>query len=155
MFCGLGYYITIPRTPIFYRMVLVFGITIARNLHFNRIDPVGDLLRVGWYAVTTTHCRCRKCQTRRALRHPPQWYLRVPKCRGCGGTDYRIDKWANARPWRKRTCRCDGYHFPHNQGRGWCFHNPDYERLQREYHGGEPTPTSLPPCTALTVTTPP
>lgn len=77
-----------------------------------------------------THCRCRKCQARRALPKHPLEYLRQPKCRNCGARDFRVDAWANARPWRKREnlCWCDGIWFsikgaPHRMGCLGCNHH--------------------------------
>ncbi|MCE3025769.1 hypothetical protein [Salinicola sp. DM10] len=58
--------------------------------------------------------------------HPDE-YVRGPRCRNCRrGNTLRIDKWADAKPWRQQVCRCDGYHFPHRRGSLWCYYNPDY-----------------------------
>lgn len=72
------------------------------------------------------HCRCRKCETRRALRMHPDKYYVIPKCKVCGARDYRIDKWMNKRKSRKQICFCDGYWFPHREKSKWCIHNPNY-----------------------------
>lgn len=74
----------------------------------------------------STHCRCRECGHRQANQRQPQEYDRLV-CRHCGAVNsQRIDKWANSRPWRKITCTCDGYWFPHRQGQGECKHAKDW-----------------------------
>lgn len=83
------------------------------------------------------HCRCRKCRARKTLSKAPDQYLRPPRC-PCGGV-YRVDKWANSRPWRKNLCHCDGVWFsikgsPHRRGGGQCVYN---EKLYIESEAGE------------------
>ena len=81
----------------------------------------------------STHCRCRsrsKCGKR--FTGTPG----VTLCPACGGPS-RLDKWANARPWKdpNKLCHCDAYWWsikrsPHRLGSGLCHHNPK--------HGYEP-----------------
>lgn len=65
-----------------------------------------------------THCRCRKCRTRRVLKRHPETYATQPKCSHCGARDFHADKWMNER--KTVTCHCDGYHFPHQIGSTGC-----------------------------------
>lgn len=84
------------------------------------------------------HCRCRKCGARKTLSQRPEEYLRPRRC-PCGGT-YRVDKWANSRPWRNKSklCHCDGVWFsirgaPHRRGGGSCIYNEKlYEETNHE-----------------------
>lgn len=102
------------------------------------------------------HCRCRRCGGRKTLARDPATYPNRHACPNkscgqpndadryackhcgtamthgpvcaCGGT-FRLDRWANARPWRKHLCHCDGYHWvitgsPHRRGGGKCIYNP-------------------------------
>lgn len=74
----------------------------------------------------STHCRCRICDRRKAIKRHPDNYIRPPKC-VCGGS-LRVDKWANSRPWRRSMCHCDGVWFsikgaPHRKGSGQCNYN--------------------------------
>lgn len=70
------------------------------------------------------HCRCRKCRARQVKRMHPDHYARPPRCKSCGLVNTLIvDVWANRRPWRKLTCHCDGYWFPHKRGTGQCVYN--------------------------------
>lgn len=61
------------------------------------------------------HCRCRvrKCGHR---------FKGIPDVTGCPacGRPGRLDKWAQARPWRALTCHCDAYPYYHRQGGGAC-----------------------------------
>lgn len=73
-----------------------------------------------------THCRCRKCRARKALKRHPMTYITQPRCQ-CGARDWAVDAWANARPWRDPTklCHCDGVWFsikgaPHRKGSKGC-----------------------------------
>lgn len=85
-------------------------------------------------------CRCRFCTRRRSLRASPDDYIRIPRC-WCGGErraikkardegrarppTWRIDKYrTDGREQRGKTCRCDGYSYPHFRGRGYCDRNP-------------------------------
>lgn len=72
-------------------------------------------------------CRCRACGARQMkAMHPDEYQVRI-RCKRCRRFDtLRIDQWADRREWRKQTCRCDGYHFPHRRNSKWCNHNPDY-----------------------------
>lgn len=73
------------------------------------------------------HCRCRACGGRQVKAKHPAEYARRIRCKHCGQFDsLRIDKWADARAWRKYTCYCDGYHFPHRIRSKWCIENPNY-----------------------------
>ena len=70
------------------------------------------------------HCRCRKCKARQVKAQHPDAYARPPRCRACGVAGALVvNAWANARPWRKTTCCCDGYWFPHKKGTGACIYN--------------------------------
>ena len=65
-----------------------------------------------------THCRCRKCRTRRVLKRHPETYVTQPKCRHCGARDFAADKWMNER--KVVTCTCDGYKHIHQLGSTHC-----------------------------------
>lgn len=73
------------------------------------------------------HCRCRRCGHRQVNPKAPAKYRRL-RCKHCGAINsQRVDKWANAHPWRKTTCYCDGYHYPHHQGYGKCKFPRDWK----------------------------
>ncbi len=79
------------------------------------------------YLPVRRHCRCRICGARQTKPRHPDEYVIGPVCTRCGRRNtLRIDKWADSKPWRRDTCRCDGYHFPHRRGSLWCYHNPAY-----------------------------
>lgn len=68
-------------------------------------------------------CSRRTCRTRISLPRKLQDYIRVPKCRDCGG-ELSIDK-CRMRNKKLRlskrtdpgpTCECDGAHYPHRKG---------------------------------------
>ncbi len=65
------------------------------------------------------NCRCtdrRGCGARKTLPHDPEtWYIRVPKCPGCGRKTLRVDP-SVYRQTKRRTCKCTGVHFPHRRG---------------------------------------
>lgn len=85
------------------------------------------------------HCRCRSCGARQVKARHPDDYLRRIRCTSCGAFDsLRIDRWADGRGWRHKTCYCDGYHFPHRICSEWCYHNPNYpaEDVPRLIYGG-------------------
>lgn len=92
-----------------------------------------------------THCRCRKCRTRRVLKRQPAEYRNrkicpkckarneygaascdecksclsmQPKCSNCGARDFAADRWMNER--KTVTCHCDGYLFRHQLGSTHC-----------------------------------
>lgn len=69
-------------------------------------------------------CSKAKCKARRVLPKHPDDYVRLPKCKGCGGKKYLVVK-RN----KQLTCHCDGYWFPHRDGSKWCKYNPNYESL--------------------------
>jgi hypothetical protein len=59
----------------------------------------------------------------------------APAC-GCGGRDYRVDRWMNERDTRAMSCDCAGYvHktgrvFPHRKGSLYCwFRNDGTQRM--------------------------
>jgi len=55
-------------------------------------------------------------------KHPDEYRIRR-RCKGCGRFEtLRIDKWADTRQWRKQTCYCDGWWFPHRHGSRGCNH---------------------------------
>lgn len=90
--------------------------------------------------MANKHYRCRVCRARQVKSKWPHEYIRVPKCVSCGNTHHRdgdwalaIDKWHQARKWRKYTCRCDGYHFPHRIRSEWCYHNPNHPMNNPEH----------------------
>ena len=93
----------------------------------------------------------------------PESYARIPRCRGCGrrmtldglpppGSKLarcQVSKWVEdkyrAKHERGKQPRCypgrggcNGYHFPHRRGSGWCDHNPNLtaEQLRDRYEGG-------------------
>lgn len=80
------------------------------------------------------HVRCsrNKCQTRRTLKKLPHEYVIVPKCRGCGGRKYRVDKYRRDVERQRKACTCPFYHYPHRLASGFCIHNrnvtEEYER---------------------------
>lgn len=79
------------------------------------------------------YCRCRKCQARQIC----TGIVANTKCRQCGDRALRIDQWAQNKGWRKRVCRCDGYHYPHHRGSRNCYYNNNgsaktYEELYGE-----------------------
>lgn len=87
------------------------------------------------------HCRCRKCDARRALPRHLDEYHRKPHCRVCGSTDLRPDKWMNERNTKAMTCTCDGhgpgYHHPHRRGSVWCYYQPSGEWKTDEQFAAE------------------
>lgn len=70
-----------------------------------------------------THCRCRKCGTRKALPRQPEQYTRPPPCPSCGERSWRRDKWMHTR--YLASCLCDGYWFKHRRGSLYCHHRAD------------------------------
>jgi hypothetical protein len=62
-------------------------------------------------------CRCTRCDKRRALRLPPDEYLRPPKCTRCGNRRYYVVPQRGG-----QVCDCGGYHFKHRRGSKWCKH---------------------------------
>lgn len=57
------------------------------------------------------HCRRPGCRRSRPL---------CRARRGSSLSQVKLDVKAN-----QRTCRCDGYHFPHRTGSPCCTHNPN------------------------------
>lgn len=103
--------------------------------------------------MSHVHCRCRVCGRRQTKPQAPDQYTTAPICRGCGRKWYRpknlgkyvtcslvpvlrVDKWAEARGWRKHTCYCDGYHHPHREGSRWCYKNEEYGLTRDEVNYG-------------------
>lgn len=71
-------------------------------------------------------CRCPDCGARRTTRHHPTSYwganARHGLCpHGCGSV-LRVDTYRRTREHKRRTCRCDHYHFPHRRGSLHCQH---------------------------------
>lgn len=86
-------------------------------------------------------CRCNRaeCQHRRRLPKHPDEYIRAPRCRSCRKGAYRVDPYrSSGREQDGKTCRCDGYSFPHFRGRGYCAHNPSLtpDMLRERYESG-------------------
>jgi len=70
------------------------------------------------YRCGTANCR-RQVTFKKLL----EQYVRERKCDHCDGKLYRTrrDKIRN----KKRTCECDGLHFPHRAGSTiWCSEHP-------------------------------
>lgn len=80
----------------------------------------------------TVNCRCtkEKCKLRVTLRKHPDAYVREPKCKACGSR-LRVDAYRMSGKGRK-TCWCDGYHFPHQESSYYCIHNPEYLEHEEE-----------------------
>lgn len=81
------------------------------------------------------HVRCsrERCKQRRTLKRHPHQYIIVPRCKGCGGTAYRIDTYRRDVERQVKPCTCSQYHFPHRRGAGLCIHNPNVtEEYERE-----------------------
>lgn len=86
----------------------------------------------------TFNYRCSKrrtCGARRTLTKRLRFYVRRPKCPGCGQDTLKLDPWTGAATQR-RTCYCDGIFWPHRKGtflnqREFCQH-ADVEEI-----GGE------------------
>lgn len=80
-----------------------------------------------------THVRCKRCDRRRVLpRHPDAYSRMQPVCQGhgCGGRDYRADKWMNNRNTSDRGlralgCACMGYSFKHRKTSPFCWYRAD------------------------------
>ena len=62
-----------------------------------------------------TYVKCAGCRTQSTLKRHPDSYIRIPKCKKCGGTKYWV-----INPTRTPTCYCSAYHFPHHFGKGNC-----------------------------------
>lgn len=87
-------------------------------------NALGQAITVG---SRRRRCRCRSCGARQVKAKHPDEYQRRIRCKSCGAFDsLRIDKWADGRGWRNKTCYCDGYHYPHRIQSEWCYHNPNY-----------------------------
>lgn len=79
--------------------------------------------------------RCSKesCKIRYSLPRHPDDYVRGWKCRGCGGSKFRVIK--NRTKERGATlCNCSGYAWvgawtngtaPHRRGSPWCWYRAD------------------------------
>lgn len=87
-------------------------------------------------------CRCsnERCKRRRALARPPCDYVRPPRCAGCGGRKYRVDKWQESSN-AALVCRCSGYWFAHRRGSKWCLFADSKLTLSElsEHYGGKPS----------------
>lgn len=83
-------------------------------------------------------CRCsrRACQQRVTLRRHPKDYLRAPKCKGCGGREFRVDRYRKKIEIKLVSCDCNGYGHPHKKGSKWCRHaknEPSAEDIAARY----------------------
>lgn len=66
--------------------------------------------------------RCRDCRARHKLPKLTTEYPsdQVPSCRSCSGV-LVLDKWADERSWRDKTCFCGAYKYPHHKDGGRCY----------------------------------
>lgn len=64
---------------------------------------------------TAAHCRCTSKACGKRFKGAPG-VTRCPSCARVG----RLDRWADAKPWRARVCHCGAYHFPHRFGGAAC-----------------------------------
>lgn len=80
-----------------------------------------DLNRI-WHRCSRESCKLR-------VTFSKHWenFIRPKKCCGCGGTRFRVDKWA-MKASKKNKCNCGGYHFPHRKGSKYCYENPQAEK---------------------------
>jgi hypothetical protein len=71
-------------------------------------------------------CRCSRkaCQQRRTLPRHPNTYIRPPRCRGCGGRSFRVDKFRKRVENKRYACDCNGYGFRHKIKSKWCIYAP-------------------------------
>lgn len=69
------------------------------------------------YRCTRDRCRRRVTKRRRIEEYVHDHHRRCPAC----GGNLSFDP-APRRQTKRRTCRCDGYHFPHHRGSMWCIH---------------------------------
>lgn len=60
-------------------------------------------------------CSRKACQQRRTLRHAPDWYIRMPRCRACGSR-LRWDRYRDRVELDRQLCRCDRAPYPHRRG---------------------------------------
>ncbi len=89
------------------------------------------------------HYRCsdkNNCGRRKMLNKLIEFYVRQPKCPGCGRHTLKIDPSVN-RQNRKQTCYCKGIHYPHRRGTilskdEWC-HQLDMEEVQIQFDNEE------------------
>lgn len=79
----------------------------------------------------------RRALPKRLKDYSAPW--RVPKCKGCGGRKYRLDRWQQKKNAASK-CQCSGYHHLHRKGSKWCNHaiaTVTYKDMADRY-GGEP-----------------
>lgn len=69
--------------------------------------------------------RCKHCTARHTFKHEFDYYIRKPKCRHCGESDFRLDKWMLKRDTKKMGCGCSGYPFFHRKGSLFCWYRAD------------------------------
>jgi hypothetical protein len=78
-----------------------------------------------------------QCGARQTLAKNPKDYIRLPKCRQCGGQTWMVDR---NRIRRLRSgvdiCGCGGYHFQHRRGSKFCYHHPNAEQHHTERYEG-------------------
>lgn len=62
-------------------------------------------------------CSRRACRARRSLPRRIEEYVREPKCRCCGARlTLDVTRQRKGASEGRRTCYCDGAHFPHREG---------------------------------------
>lgn len=76
-------------------------------------------------------CRCLGCWGRKSLRQKPKDYARQPKCT-CGARHWTLDRYRMRKEMDARLgCNCDGYHFKHREGSGFCKYRKNAEEYAR------------------------
>jgi hypothetical protein len=74
-------------------------------------------------------CSHERGKKRRTLAKKLCDYIRVPRCQGCGGREYRVDTFRHQVERKRKACtdwRCM-YGFPHRRGSLLCIHHPNFE----------------------------
>lgn len=85
------------------------------------------------------YVRCSRecCKARRTLARKLGDYIRIPKCRSCGGQRYRVDTYRHRVERKVKPCtdwRCL-YGFPHRRGSRLCIHHPNFDHNGQEEWG--------------------
>ncbi len=63
------------------------------------------------------------CGARKTLPKKIERYAKAPLCPSCGADSLQSVNTKEKARNKRRTCRCDGYHFPHHKGtEPWCLH---------------------------------
>lgn len=68
-----------------------------------------------WHAMAKRHCRCTSRACGKRFKGVPG----LTKCPVCDRVG-RLDKWAQAKPWRANVCDCGVYPFRHRMFGGRC-----------------------------------